>query len=290
MQNFRNREVTPLTKEDCLLVFDRVKDHFDFPIHYHPEYEINYVCNADKAQRAVGDSLELIDDTDLVLIGSYLQHGWIDGEKGHKNIREITIQFHKDLFHPSLLERNIMRKIDTLLKKSAKGIKFSKQTIKQAGPYIEKLVKTNGTNTLVELIHILGILAESDNYRLLSSGTVNSYKHEKNEQFKTICLYIGNNFHQTIKLEDIAAIHNMTTSTFSRLIKRETGKSFIEYLNDFRISHTARQLVETNLSITEIAFNSGFNNLANFNRIFRKIKGCTPTEYKTKFKGAKRIL
>ena len=91
------REVTPLTREDCLLVFDRAKPHFDFPVHFHPEYEINFVCDAKKAQRIVGDHVEYIDDLDLILTGPNLQHGWLDGKMTTREIHETTIQFHRDL-------------------------------------------------------------------------------------------------------------------------------------------------------------------------------------------------
>lgn len=285
-----NREVTPLSKDDCLLVFDRVKTHFDFPIHFHPEYEINFVRNATMAQRIVGDHIEYIDELDLVLTGPNLQHGWLDGKMDVQEIREITIQFHQDLLHSSLLQRNIMAPINKLLQNSKRGIKFSKSTAEMVKPLIERMISTSGTQSLIDLLHILTTLANSEEQQLLSSFVFEPEELEKSKQLQSICSYIESNFQHQIKLEDIAATHNMAPITFSRFMKRHTGKSFIEYLNNYRIGYATQQLIESQYSITEIAYNSGFNNLANFNRIFKKFAGFTPTEYKTNFNGIKRIL
>ena len=285
-----DREVTPLTKDDCLLVFDRVKTHFDFPIHFHPEYEINFVYNATMAQRVVGDQIEYIDDLDLVLTGPNLQHGWLDGKMGNREIREITIQFQKDLFHSTLLERNIMSNINELLKNSTRGVKFSKPTAQLLQLRIEKIISSNGSQSLIELLDILTTLANSNDKVLLTSTNFELEELEKSEKMRTIYQYIQANFQLSMKLKEIANEHNMTPITFGRFMKRETGKTFIEYLNHFRIGYAAQQLINSNFSITEIAFNSGFNNLANFNRIFKQLHGCTPTEYKLNFTGIKRIL
>jgi len=116
-----------------------------------------------------------------------------------------------------------------------------------------------------------------------------SEEFQNSERLKEIYCYIQTNFQHQIKLEDIASAHNMTPITFSRLIKRRTGKTFVEFLNNVRIGHATRKLLETNISIAEIAFSCGFNNLANFNRIFKKFRGCSPTHYKENFIGTKMI-
>jgi hypothetical protein len=91
-------EITPLTPNDCFMVFDRHKSNFDFPIHFHEEFELNFIENAKGAKRIVGDNIEMIDELELVLVGSNIPHNWSGYESKKKDIHEITIQFHKDLF------------------------------------------------------------------------------------------------------------------------------------------------------------------------------------------------
>src|SRR5688500_9937230 len=102
------REITPLTQGDCFTVFYRTKNGFDFPLHYHDEIELNFIQNAKGAKRVIGDHIEEIEGLELVLVGSNLQHGWFNHEMRTKEINEITIQFHRDLFDEKFLNRNQM--------------------------------------------------------------------------------------------------------------------------------------------------------------------------------------
>ena len=134
MQKDIMREITPLTSSDCFTIFTRVKSEFDFPLHCHEELELNFIMNAKGAKRVVGDHIAEIDDLELVLVGSNLPHVWQTHKCKSKEIREITIQFHKDLFDEKFLRRNQLSFIRNMLEKSAKGIQFSKQTIQQITP------------------------------------------------------------------------------------------------------------------------------------------------------------
>ena len=102
------REIIPLTQNDCFTIFSRVKNHFDFPLHTHEEFELNFIANAKNAKRIIGDHIAEIDDLELVLVGPNLQHGWFTHTCKCDNINEITIQFHKDLFDDKFLRRNQM--------------------------------------------------------------------------------------------------------------------------------------------------------------------------------------
>ena len=115
------REITPLTSSDCFTIFTRIKSKFDFPLHSHEELELNFIRNAKGAKRLVGDHISEIDDLELVLVGSNLPHMWQTNKCKSKEIREITIQFHKDLFDEKFLRRNQLSFIRNMLEKSAKG-------------------------------------------------------------------------------------------------------------------------------------------------------------------------
>ncbi|MDD2306370.1 MAG: AraC family transcriptional regulator [Prolixibacteraceae bacterium] len=283
------REITPLSQGDCLLVFDRVKSKFDFPVHFHPEFELNFIQHAANAERIVGDHKSMITETELVLVGPNLYHGWNDGKCKSEQIHEITIQFHRDLIHESLLNRNMMKPIRELLNNASHGILFSEETTQQIAPQLQQLSRKNGLDAFIELISILHVLSVSENQRLLCSGDMNTTDFANSNQIKKAFEYIAQNYQEKIRINDVAQFLNVTETTLSRLIKKRTGKSFVDFLNDYRIGFASRWLTETNQTISEIAVCCGFYNISNFNRIFKKNKGCTPSQYRENFSGIKRV-
>lgn len=283
------REITPLSQGDCLLVFDRVKSKFDFPVHFHPEYELNFIHRATNAERIVGDHKSFINEYELVLVGPNIYHGWNNGQCKSKQIHEITIQFHRDLIHETLLTRNMMKPIRDLLGNSSGGILFSEKITIQIATRLQELSQKNGIEAFVELLSILHVLAGSENQKLLCPGEVNTSDFTNSDQIRKVCEYIGKKYQEKIKVGDVANFLNMTETTLARLVKKRTGRSFVDFVNDYRIGFAARWLTETNQTVTEIAFRCGFYNMSNFNRIFRKCKGCTPGEYRENFSGIKRV-
>jgi len=193
-----HREITPLSMEDSFLVFDRVKDNFDFPIHYHPEYEINFIQNGKGVKRVVGDHIEEIDDIELVLVGPNLYHGWEMNKCKNKKIHEITIQFHNDLFTDSLLSRRIMASIKDMFNRSIHGILFSKKTANELADRIIKLSRLDGMDYFLEIISILQDMANSRNQRILSTYTVDYDKFEDDDKMKIIYEYVQKNFSEKI--------------------------------------------------------------------------------------------
>lgn len=284
------REIPPLSPLDSFLVFDRVKDTFDFPVHYHPEFEINFILNGKGVKRVVGDNIEEIDTIELVLIGPNLYHGWELNKCTSKKIHEITIQFDNNLFPDSLLSRRIMSPIKDMFNRSIHGILFSKKVAEMLTPRLVKLSKLDGMDYFLEITSILFDLANSRNQRLLSTYTVDYATFDDYDKMKLVYEYVQKNFTEKITLEDVSSVASMTSISFNRFIKKRTGKTFVNYINDIRIGYAARWLVEKDMSISEIAFKSGFNNIANFNRSFKAIKNRTPSQYREDFSGLKRIL
>ena len=285
-----HREITPLSNQDSFLVFDRTKDIFDFPIHFHPEMELNFISNGKGLQRIVGDSIEEIGNSELVLVGSNLYHGWKQYNCTNKNIREITIQFHYDLFDSAFLARRIMKPIQHLFNRSSNGVFFSEETVNKIAPRILKVPKLDGIDYFLELFSILYDLAMSRNQRLLSTSTFQTMDFENSQKLKLLYDYIQTNYASKITLDDVSDLLSMSAVSFNRFMKKRTGKTFVEYLNDVRIGYASRWLIEKDLSISEIAFDCGFNSMANFNRVFKRSKGRTPTKYRSDFSGIKRVL
>jgi len=283
------REITPLSPGDCLMVFDRVKSQFDFPVHFHPEYELNFIQHAENAERIVGDHKGLIGEYELALVGPNIYHGWNNGKCKSEKIHEITVQFHRDLIHENLLSRNMMQSIRDMLANSSRGILFPEITIREIAPRLQNLSQKNGIDAFIELILILHNLSVSANQKFLGSGVQNSSRFDNNDRLKKVCEYIEQNYQQKIKVSEVAKMLNMTETTLSRLIKKQMGRSFVDFVNDYRIGFAARYLTETNQTVSEIAFRCGFHNISNFNRIYRKWKNCTPCQYRENFSGIKRV-
>lgn len=285
-----HREITPISSQDSFLVFDRVKDVFDYPVHFHPEYEINFIENGRGLRRIVGDSIEEISDLELVLVGPNLFHGWEQHTCPPKTMHEITIQFQKDLFDPVFLNRKIMKPIKDMFDRSSHGILFSEKDIQPILPRIMKVSKLEGIDYFLELFSILYDLANSRNQRLLSTTTIYMESFENSDKLKILYDFVQTNYNSRITLDQVSDMMNMSSVSFNRFIKKRTGKTFVEYVNDVRIGYASRWLIEKDLSISEIAFLCGFNSIANFNRVFKKTKGRTPTKYRQDFSGIKRVI
>lgn len=280
------KEITPLTNSDCFTIFERKKRDFDFPLHYHEEMELNFIANASGARRVVGDHIEEIFDTELVLIGSNLPHVWETHKLAGKEIHEVTLQFHKDLFDERFLRRNQLRVIREMFDKAKCGILFSKETTQTIGPRLVKLNKKHGFDSVLELMSILHDLSTSRNMRTLSDSAFSNVEFSySSRRVEKVMEYINLNFDKQISLAEVARIANMTEVSFSRFFKSRTGISFIDSLIEIRLGHASRKLIDTTAGIAELAYNCGFNNISNFNRIFKKKKGCTPKEFRENLSG-----
>lgn len=275
-------EITPLSEKDCFYLVDRYKDRFTFPVHRHDEYELNFLANCTGARRVVGDSMETIGEYDLVLIGNGIEHGWEQHECDNNRIREITIQFSHDLFGESLLEKTQLASVRRMLEVSSNGIVFSSGSIMKVFNRLDNLTKIDsGFYGMIELMAILYELAEEGNYRRLSSSSFASLKPTvDSRRVQKVQDYINLRYKEDIRLSDLAALVGMTPTAFSRFFKLRTGRSISEYVIDIRLGHATRQLVDSTTSVAEICYECGFNNVSNFNRIFKKKKGASPKMFR----------
>ncbi|UOQ69114.1 helix-turn-helix domain-containing protein [Hymenobacter volaticus] len=282
------REITPLTQNDCFTLFSRKKKKFDFPLHYHEEFELNLIINAKGAKRIVGDHIELIDDLELVLVGPNLYHAWFTHKCETEDIRELTIQFHKDLFDERFLRKNQLSFIRTMFEKSQRGILFSRETIERLLPRLLKLEQKSGFDSVLELMSLLHDLSTSRNMHTLSNSTSNNEQLNYNSRrLEKVFEYMNANYSQPITLLDVAKVADMPEASFSRFIKKRIGSTFIDSLNEIRLGHASRMLIDTTHNVAEVAYKCGFHNISNFNRTFRKKKGCTPTEFRENYSGTR---
>lgn len=283
------REITPVRETDILVVIDSVCNGFKYPIHNHPEYEINLVMNM-SGTRIVGDSTERYSDYDLALLGPYLYHKW-DGDEHLQNsdnhYRVITIQFGVDLFNSHFLKRDKFVKIKKLLQDSARGIKFYGNTVSDAIHLFETLTNDSGFSNFIVFLQLLDLLSTSNEKAFLASeGFVTQKNFNDSDQYRVLTAYhyILKNFTDAnLRLSDLSALLKMSDSAFSHFFYKNTNKSFTKFLVDVRLGNACKRLLDTDDTIKQICFDSGFNNLTNFNRLFKKYKFCTPKEYKEKF-------
>jgi AraC-like DNA-binding protein len=285
------REITPLTQHDCFTIFSRVKKEFNFPLHYHEEYELNFIVNARGAKRIVGDHIEEIEELELVLIGPNLNHAWFTHYCTSNEIHEVTIQFHRDLFDEKLLKRNQLSFIRKMLERSVRGILFSGEVAKALQSRIVGLTKKSGFDSVLELLSILHDLSISRNMRTLSdtSFTDDSVSYGSRRIEKAF-EFMQHNYKKEITLSEVSKLVNMTEVSFSRFIKKHTGKTFIDSLNEIRLGHASRLLIDTSMSVSEISYQCGFNNISYFNRVFKKRKGCTPKTFRANYAGTRTFI
>jgi len=287
-----HREITPLTENDCFLVFDRQRSLFTFPIHFHPEYEINFIHKAIGGRRVVGDHLEEIGEYELVMVGPNLYHGWENYRNtGTELLHEITIQFPKDIFEGALISKNIFKPVRDLLQNANRGILFSTETAKNLEKRFLGLAQKRGFDSFLEFQSLIYDLSISRDQKLLTNISFQKgNEFHNNERIEKIYNYVSENFSKKIMLEGAAEMLNMSVVSFSRMIKLRTGKSFIDFVNEIRLGHATRLLIETGKSVSEVCYECGFNNISNFNRTFKKKQGCTPSEFRVNFNGVKTVF
>lgn len=281
------REITPLKAPDVFVVLDSVCNGFDYPIHNHPEYELNLIAGI-SGTRIVGDSTERYTDFDLVLLGPYLYHKW-DGDahlqQSGQPYRVITIQFAMELFSGQFFQKERFFKIRQLLRNSSRGIKFSGKTFEEAMKIMIGLTEDKGFTNIIEFLQLLDLLSRtSDITYLASEGFSPQALRSDSNRIQVAYGYILKHFaNPALKIGDVAALVNMSDSAFSHFFQKFAFRSFTEFLIDIRVGHTCKLLLDTDETVNQIAAKSGFNNLANFNRLFKKYRSCTPVEYRRRY-------
>ena len=282
------REITPLSEKDCFYIADRRKSEFTYPMHYHKEFELNFVINAPGVQRIVGDSAEIIGEYDLVLITSPdLEHVWEQHDCKSKDVREITIQFSPQ-FMKTLLSTNQFDRVMKMFDKAQNGLSFPMQAIMKVYALIDELPDTKGFYAVTRFLTLLYELSMfTEEARVLSSSSfAKIQQHSDSRRVQKVQDYINQHYKEEIRLNQLADMVGMTEVSFSRFFKLRTGKNLSDYIIDIRLGHATRMLVDSTMSIAEICYESGFNNLSNFNKVFRERIGCTPSEYRSKYKNS----
>lgn len=275
------REITPIGEEDLFIVMNYHNAKFDYACHFHSEFEINLVING-LGQRIVGDSIEDFKGTDLAIIGPNIPHRWTKTGNG-MTTPVVTIQFPKETLDYRILNKKVFHPIRQLCNNAFRGIVFSGSTRTALEKKIKELPGKHGIESALAFFDILHTMAISSEYRFLlddNREANTAIRESRSRRINYAISYIQDHFSEQVTLAQIAGNIGMSESAFSHFFKKRTNRNFIDYLNDIRIGYASKLLYETTQTISEICYASGFNNISNFNRIFKRKKGHTPSEYR----------
>ncbi len=255
---------------------------FRSPFHYHPEIELTFIASS-SGQRFVGDHIGRFASGDLVLMGPNLPHMYINDETFTGPAHSICWQFLPECLGPDFFQRAEMKEIRLLLEKSKVGLSFYGRTRDKVAVLMAQFWNHEGTARILAFLNVLEILARSKDYRTLASPAYSpSLSLYQGERINRVCELISKKFKEGITQSEAARMARMSGPSFSRFFKRATNKTFRSFLNEVRIGYASQLLSETDHTVAEACYESGFGNLSNFNRQFLKLKKVSPRVYRKK--------
>ena len=258
--------------------------HFIVPWHYHPEIEIMYILEG-TGTRFVGDHIDRYQEGDVCMVGPKLPHEWRNDdafflEGTGLKASCLCLFFLKEVFEDNLIRLPEMLNIRQLIERSRRGIMFKGKSREEIGSFIKKSVFDTGVKRVINLISLLEMMAVTDEYELLASvGFTESVNSSDFERFDKVYQYMTKNFMNPIRLEEVASLVGLTPNAFCRYFRKRTKKTFVQYLNDIRIGHAKKLLIEGRMKISTLSVESGFNNLSNFIELFKRSTKMSPSEY-----------
>ena len=247
--------------------------------HYHPEIELVYV-NGGTGRRQVGSNVSYYTWGTLILVGSNLPHcGFTDQLTGHK--KETVIHMKEDFLGSEFFNLPETSKMKTLIQVAKRGIVFSGDTKVRVGAMMEAMAAQTDFERLVTQLTILNDLATTEEFRILNADGFSILSDVKdNERINAVFNYVKTNFKEEISLDVMADLTSLTIPSFCRYFKMVTSKTFTQFVNEYRLVRASRLLAEQSMSITEVCFESGFNNFSHFNKKFKAFTGQTPSAYR----------
>jgi AraC-like DNA-binding protein len=278
------RDVDPLIR-GSITVKEIKTFNLNDQFHFHNVHEIALILKG-SGKRIVGDHIENFTDGDLIFLGRLLPHASYFGKdyvssKNDQEVHALVIYFHPDWFDENVLNSADLVKFVTLIRKIERGIKLVGSTKERTIKALLKLKNSRGLERIVKLLDILDFVSKSEEYQCLASESYsNGYSKNDLERLSAVYKYIMKNFTEIIKLGEISAIANMTSTSFCKYFKCKTGKTFSNFVNEVRIGQACKSFLNENMYISQVCYSCGFNNLTNFNRNFKHFTRMTPTEYK----------
>lgn len=248
--------------------------------HYHPEIEICFSLKSE-GKRYVGNNISSYKKNDLVMLGSLLPHGFTTNQNCH----QVVIQFGEDFLGNAFLQKAEIQLIRQLISRSRMGIQFNEKTTKKAKKIIKSVLNKQGCGKLISLLKLLNVLSKAKGYNIICTK---EYSLNLNlnalSRIKTVLDFIENNYKKDIKIREAAQLINLTESAFYKFIKKHTNKKFTQIVNEFRVDHATKLLIQGELTISQICYDCGYNNLSYFNRKFKEIMDVKPSEFRNNYR------
>lgn len=275
-------------QNESFSVFHYFAPRFNCPYHYHPEIELTWILSG-HGQRLVGDHLGSFEPGDLVLMGSELPHSYFNPpgfREGPKGARSVVLQFKPDCAGSVLQEAPECQKVRALLLRARQGLLFKGVVRPKVQSLMEALTEAKGSRRILLLIEILELLATDRKAAVLASpGFRPEFNEAQGTRIEKSCTWLTQRFREPVTLAQAARAAHMTPPAFSRFFRRATNRTFVHFVNELRIGHACRGLLETDRGVAEIAYDCGYENLSNFNRRFRELRGMTPLKYRSSVGG-----
>lgn len=270
-----------IIKGDKLFVLKEERFQYnDFPLHIHPEYEIILVLKS-SGKRYVGDSIDAFSPGDLCLFGPNLPHTFYNKHlPADREVHQIVIQFKKDFLGQDFFDKPQFDSINDLFRRSLHGLCFTGETRENAKEKMQQMLHADEAEAAASLIILLNMLGRSKEFILLSrSGLTTSDILKETERMSRVYHYLLDNFRRDISLDEIASIAHLSNAAFCRYFKKHTRKTFSEFVNDLRINYAIKLLQQNHLSVMQVCYESGYNNLSYFNRQFKSLMSISPLQY-----------
>ncbi|WP_425238049.1 AraC family transcriptional regulator [Ulvibacterium sp.] len=263
--------------------FDAQRNNKNSSWHYHPEIELVYV-NGGSGKRQIGSHVSYYGNGDLILIGSNLPHcGFTNALTGNES--ETVVQMKADFLGNDFFNIPEMKKIQSLFEMAQGGIAFSGKTKRKIGEKMEILEYQGDFQRLLSILNILNELAISQDFKVLNAeGFSMKTEVKDNDRINKVFNHVKANFKEEISLDEMADLVSMTVPSFCRYFKKITNKTFVQFVNEYRLVHASKLLAEKPMSITDVCFESGFNNFSHFNKQFKAFTGQNPSEYRNQLK------
>ncbi len=257
---------------------DKVDVFYD-KLHQHEEIQLSFIV-AGEGNLVVGDTINTYETGDILVIGSHLPHVFKSESNGSKQSHMLTLFFTKQSFGEAFFNLEELNEIQPFFERSKYGFKL-KSNLEGIRDLFLQLEATSKLNRFIILLQLLNSIVDSDYISLSSFVYDKKYSSVEGDRMRNVFDFTLNNYTDDITLEQIARVSNMTKNAFCKYFKKRTNKTYVQFLNEFRIETASKLILEVNdYSIAEIAFKSGFRNISNFNRLFKKIKGVTPISYR----------
>jgi AraC-like DNA-binding protein len=275
-------------KEDATISIGVFQDNLSKSTwHYHDNYEISFITEG-TGKRIVADSIEEFQPGDLVFIGRNLPHVWmVDVEQfttNQRKLERVYLQFPREVINSEMLKLPEFRNISNALSLSERGIKVTGETLNEVSEIMLQLPYLGSFERFLQFLKLIDIIGRSENFvQLASKEFVNKQFSYKNKRIAAIHEYLMRNYQKNIDLVQIASLVNMAEGSVCRFFKMQVGMTIFEYLNQIKIEFACKLLMNKNMSVMDVAFDSGFNNLSHFNKQFKKNTGLTPLEYKQRY-------